>query len=202
MHCDSVTDFCYLAPATLLHPSRMLTKLNNSAMIVCERSARYVMVKLYWGHGTKSHDGCVMAHLDVFWAIDSWLSLDVYISICLWRCWEFVFDCCCIDSVYSEPFVFVALPAVRQRHKEADGRLLLETTASVACRAVISVQYLQCFQDLAPWIGIAVRQPFSSHFWLGESVQIWLFLSNYSPPPKKTWNEGILAKELFVLLAD
>jgi len=111
-----------------------------------------------------------MAHLDVFSVTDSWLSLDIYISTCLWCCCEFVFDCCCIDSVYTEPTVFVALPVVRQTHKEADGRLLQETTASVACRAVISVQYLQCFRDLAPWTGIAVqlhnavRHPFSSHF--------------------------------------
>lgn len=66
--------------------------------------------------------------------------------------------------------MFVELPVLRQRHKEADDRLPQETTASVACRAVISVQYLQLFQDLAQWTGIdvhlhnAARQPFSFHF--------------------------------------
>ena len=119
-----------------------------------------------------------MAHLGVFSATDSWLSLGVYISMCLWRCWEFVFDSCCIDSVYIEPSVLVALPVVRQRNKESDGRLLQEATDSVTCTEVISVQYLQCFQGLVPWTGIVVRlhnpvsQPFSSHFYLGESAEI------------------------------
>jgi len=45
---------------------------------------------------------------------------------------------------------------VRQRHKEADGRLLQETRFLMFLTQVISVEILWSVQDLAPWTGIAI----------------------------------------------
>lgn len=56
----------------------------------------------------------------------------------------FVFD----RLSYTLPSLCNSLPMVRQRHKEADGPMLLTQ--------VISVEILQSFQDLAPWTGIAI----------------------------------------------
>ena len=64
----------------------------------------------------------------------------------------FVFD----RLSYTLPSLCNSLPMVRQRHKEADGRLLQETRVLMFLTQVISVEILRSFQDLAPWTGIAI----------------------------------------------